>query len=299
MSTLRITHGSQTASINQLGGGLMRYQVGGQDVLYGYETEEQKSGSMGDVLFPFPGRLEHSEYEFEGEHFVVSGARVKDGHAIHGFVKKVEWEVVKQQADSLTLNYGVTSTEYAEKGFPFDLTIAIEYRLSEAGLEIITQIKNTGSRPAPWGLGFHPYFTVGTEVINVASLRLPATHQVEFDPGLKPTGKLLPMRRFQESELIGEEVIDACFTDLQFENGRAVTRLSNAQRTVEVWQDTQFPYLQVYSADTIGEQHARRGLALEPQTCTGFAFNVPEMGLQVLQPREEWRGSWGCSLSDQ
>lgn len=278
---------------------------------------------MGDVLFPFPGRVEKSKYSFEGQDYKLSDVRVKGGHAIHGFAKIAEWEVEGQTESQVKLAFDIKEGEYTKKGYPFSIKLSVIYGLGEDGLTCRAIVENIGEKPAPFGLGFHPYFTVGTKVIDEMLVNINADKLVEFDKGLKPTGKLLSVAGsevdFSQPVKIGMRVIDNCYTELDFEDGIGLpegepwlfrggrntdqvpihqTTLSNdSGDKVMIWQDRNFPYLQVYSADTIGEKHARRGFAVEPQTCTGFAFNVDGMGLLILQPEEVFKGSWGVQAS--
>ena len=46
-------------------------------------------------------------------------------------------------------------------------------------------------------------------------------------------------------------------------DGHAVGR----RRSISVWADASFPYLQVFTGDTLPEDQRRRGLAVEPMTC--------------------------------
>jgi aldose 1-epimerase len=65
-----------------------------------------------------------------------------------------------------------------------------------------------------------------------------------------------------------------------------------SDRAVTLWQDESFPYLMVFTGDTLPEPHRRRGLAVEPMTCAPDAFNSGD-GLLVLAPGETFTGSWG------
>ena len=55
-----------------------------------------------------------------------------------------------------------------------------------------------------------------------------------------------------------------------------------------------FPYLMVFSGDTLAPDRRRRGLAVEPMTCPPNAFRSGD-GLIVLDPGQSWSGSWGIT----
>ena len=46
-------------------------------------------------------------------------------------------------------------------GYPFALGLTVDYELSDAGLRVRTSAENLGSRAAPYGVGHHPYLSVG------------------------------------------------------------------------------------------------------------------------------------------
>lgn len=323
MEPIKLQFENQILTINPTGGGIMEYyQIINNkrlDIIYGYADIEKKVGSMGDVLFPFPGRVENSEYNFAGKRYKLSNVKIKDGHAIHGFVKNKEWQIDTQVQDQIKLSCELKEEEYGASGYPFSVKIILTYLLGEDGLTCRAEVRNIGENDAPIGLGFHPYFTVGTETIDDMELNIRAKKLVEFDSGLKPTGELLNVvgsnLNFDGGQKIGDRIIDNCYTNLKYEKTStdlihrldtdetrqiriAKTIISdNKNRRITIWQDDSFPYLQVYSADTIGDQHRRKGFAIEPQTCTGFAFNVEGMGLKILQPRAVFIGNWGINAN--
>ena len=61
---------------------------------------------------------------------------------------------------------------------------------------------------------------------------------------------------------------------------------------VAVWADGAFCWWQVFTADTLGGQRRRRGVAVEPMTCPPDAFNS-KRDLVILEPGQTWRGTWG------
>src|SRR4029079_12009718 len=61
-----IALGDQRAVVVEVGGGLRAYSAGGRDVLDGYEVGEMCPSSRGQVLSPWPNRVQDGSYEFEG-----------------------------------------------------------------------------------------------------------------------------------------------------------------------------------------------------------------------------------------
>ena len=60
-----------------------------------------------------------------------------------------------------------------------------------------------------------------------------------------------------------------------------------------LWVDAGFPYLMVYTGDTLGEvQRRRHAVAIEPMTCPPNAFRTGDDVL-ALEPGQEWTARWG------
>ena len=55
------------------------------------------------------------------------------------------------------------------------------YALSQAGLVVTCQAVNAGTEPAPFGVGFHPYLTLGTASVDGLTLTVPATTYLQPD----------------------------------------------------------------------------------------------------------------------
>jgi aldose 1-epimerase len=99
---------------------------------------------------------------------------------------------------------------------------------------------------------------------------------------------------------LGEQQIDYAFTDLaRDEAGRAVCRLTAPDgATAELWADESYPFIELYTGDTLSPPRRRRGLAVEPMTCAPNAFRSGE-GLIRLEPGQTHRSRWGARLVGQ
>ena len=61
-----ITFGSQRAVVVEVGGGIRTYSADGHDVLDGYGPDERCPSGRGQLLVPWPNRIQDGSYEFEG-----------------------------------------------------------------------------------------------------------------------------------------------------------------------------------------------------------------------------------------
>jgi aldose 1-epimerase len=182
------------------------------------------------------------------------------------------------------------------------LDLALEYVLSDSGLTVRTTAHNVGQRALPFGAGQHPYFTVGSALVDSTELQLPADSRLELDPERHlPTGTAFAVDGtdfdFRQTKRIGALVIDDCFADLH-RDADGLTRVTladpGAGRSLTIWLGEGYRYVQAFSGDTLAADRRRRSLAIEPMTCPPDAFRTGT-GLIVLQPDETCTLEWGVT----
>jgi aldose 1-epimerase len=83
---ITIALGDQQAVIVEVGGGLRAYSAGGRELVDGYGAHEMSSSGRGQVLIPWPNRLEGGSYEFDGKHHQLPLNEPERRNAIHGLV---------------------------------------------------------------------------------------------------------------------------------------------------------------------------------------------------------------------
>jgi aldose 1-epimerase len=153
---------------------------------------------------------------------------------------------------------------------------------------------------APVAAGAHPYITVGTATIDDAMLSLPADAYLPTGHQQIPTGKVNVAGSsydFRSARLIGELEIDYAFTELHRDtDGRFRLRLSHpsGEPTTTFWVDESYPYVEVFTGDTLSDARRRRGLGVEPMSAPPNALATGEC-LCELQPGETWSGQWGIA----
>jgi aldose 1-epimerase len=297
---VEIRHGSQRAVVVEVGGGLRTYEVDDRPVVDGYAFDSMASGGCGVPLLPWPNRLADGVYTFDGQDFQLPIEEVARNNAMHGLTRALNWSVAEQAADRVR----VQVTVYPRPGYPFVLELSIEYVLDAGGLTVRTTARNLGQRALPFGAGQHPYFTVGTALVDTAALQISAQLRLELDEQRRlPTGAVLPVGGgsaqydFRTPRPIGPLVLDDCFTALERgPDGLARVCLSDplTRRVVWVWMEADYRYVQIFSGDTLPPAQRRRGLAIEPMTCPPNAFRTGT-DLIVLQPGETRSFAWGVT----
>ena len=63
---IEIAVGDQQAVVVEVGGGLRSYSAASRELLDGYRADEMSSSGRGQVLIPWPNRLQDGRYEFDG-----------------------------------------------------------------------------------------------------------------------------------------------------------------------------------------------------------------------------------------
>jgi aldose 1-epimerase len=289
-----LRRGKHTAVVTEVGATLRSYQVGQHEFLDTFRADEMSRYGMGHVLAPWPGRIDQGRYAFQGVTQQLPINEVGNQNALHGLVRFLDWKMIAQSDEAVTLALVLFPTE----GYPFTLELTVTYRLTDRGLVVQAKAANAGAGPLPFGMGFHPYLTLGTETIDGNVLTLPAATYLPTNDRLVPVGST-PVSEtpfdFRKAKPIGAVRLDTTFTDLiRGKDGRARIRLAGASGgpSIELGMDQSFRYIVGYTQDTLPvPEHRRRGVCLEPLTCAPNAFNSGK-GLLTLEPGKHWLGEW-------
>ncbi len=287
------------ATIVEVGGGLRTLTVGGRAVVDGYGEDERCSGARGQPLIPWPNRLDHGRYRWEGEDHQAPLTEPASQNAIHGMVRFAPWTRSASRTDRIEMSHVL----WPRPGYPFAIALTIEYVLDEAGLEVRTTAHNIGDQPAPYGMGHHPYLrpTSGA-TINGCRLTLDAETYLPTDDRGLPTGQC-PVDGseydFRAGPPIGEIQLDTTFTDLGRDgDARAWVHLSEGDTVVSLWLDQAYRYLEVFTGDSLPEPgRRRRGLGVEPMTCPPNAF-ASGTDVQALHPGDSFSAAWGITWAN-
>ena len=296
-----LRHGPHRAVVTEVGATLRVCELSGYRVLDGSGLDSLTLAARGQVLAPWPNRIDGGRYEWAGVEEQLALTEPLRGNAIHGLVRWAPFSVAELTDSRVTMAAGV----FPQMGYPFSLRLRVSYELDDRGLAVSTAVSNVGPTSAPWGLGFHPYLTAGSDHIDGDVLTVPAHAVIATNDRLIPTGDRLPVAEtpfdFRTGRVIGDVAhtsMDTCFTDVQRDqDGLAWVTLSSptSGRTVCVWMDEQFPYVMLVTGDFLPAALARRSLAIEPMTCPANAFPTGE-GLVTLAPGESWTARWGVAL---
>jgi aldose 1-epimerase len=293
-----IAAGDYRADITELGAGLRTLTLRGQPVVTEYGEDELPPAGSGELLAPWPNRVDHGQYSFGAGSFQLDLSEPARGNAIHGLTRWASWQVSSHAADHVELGLRLLG----RPGYPFCLELRAGYRVTaQAGLEVSVTALNTGSRPAPYGTGSHPYLLAGAGLIDDWELELPAAHWQPADDRGIPAGPPQDVAGspfdFRQRRVIGRTELDHAFTGLAADSGgRAWARLAGPAAEVALWAGPGYRWLQVFTADPLGPDARRRAVAIEPMTCPPNAF-VTGTDLLTIAPGESVTHSWGLQAT--
>jgi aldose 1-epimerase len=292
---ITIALADQQAAIVEVGGGLRSYCAGGRELIDGYSTDQMSSSGRGQILIPWPNRLQDGSYEFDGRRHQLPLNEPELRNAIHGLVRWATWTAAEQEPHRAVMQYLL----HPQPGYPFTLGLSIEYALSKSGLQVRTTATNLGADACPFGAGAHPYLTLGTPTIDDLILRVPARTVLRADERDLPIGSEAVAGTaydFRQPKRIGSIKLDHAFTDLERDpDGIARVELRDPNRGAQVWLwvDRSYAYLMLFTGDAIADVNRRRhGLAVEPMSCPPNAFRTGDAVVR-LESGAAFTGTWG------
>lgn len=282
-----LTAGDYRALVTDIGAGLVSLEHAGRPVTAAWPSGVLPPMSSGAVLLPWPNRIRDGRYRFGGAELQLPLTEPKQHNASHGLVRWERFAVEQDSAAELRLSLDVVP----QTGYPFELSTEIRYALtSESGLTVSTTVHNHGVGPAPFGLGFHPYFDLDGHDLDHAVIDIPVSEVLDTDEQQIPVGR----RPVENSpyQLAPARPLGTLRLDHGFAVAGSRASIGIGQAVTEIWWDDEFGYLQVFTPPL--ERFGRTAIAIEPMTCPANAFNSGD-GLIELAAGATWTASWGIT----
>lgn len=286
--------GDVRATVTAVAAGLRTLTINGIDLVPSFGDDETPPSGSGIVLVPWPNRIRDGVWRHGDQSYQLAITEPARGNAIHGLLRYTEYVPVEQDRDSVTL----AATIHPQMGYPFTVRTAVRYELVSDGLKVTHFLENLGGDPAPVAVGTHPFLKIGGVPTEDLVLRLDAASHIEVDDRLLPTGEVHVGGTewdFREGRRVGDVQLDDAFGELGSADGTVEHTLTAPDgRTVSVWADDEFAYVQVFTTENYpGESKA---IAVEPMTAPADAFNSGR-GVRWLDPGEQWEISWGIRFA--
>lgn len=279
------------AVVTESGAALRLLEHDGRPLVDGFAEDAISSGGRGQLLMPWPNRIEDGRYELDGATHQLPLTEAKRGNASHGLARWAAWSVEEHSTRSVSLVLRVM----AQTGYPWVVDLHVLYDLSADGLTVTQSATNQSATPTPYASGAHPYLSAGAGPVDGWELTLPASTRSLVD-----AERLLPVGRedvdgtaydFRVSRPVRDTVLNHAFTGLdRDDDGRAEVVVSG-EYDVGLWADEHHDWLQVYTADDVPAT-ARRSIAVEPMTAQANAFRTGE-DLLLLEPGRQFSAAWG------
>lgn len=277
---------------------------GGRQELFYFNPnlfQEQRPTRNGNpILFPFPNRIRDGKFSWDGKSYELAINDPAKKNAIHGFACRYPWRVTDQGADAsqawLTAEFQASKDAPDDiSRWPADYALRFTYRFFGARVRLDIDVHNPDSKPLPFGLGFHPYFSLSAFGKEEAVVGVPARRYWPLEGNL-PAGEPQPVddsRYLRPGKMVGALHLDDVLTDLDQDmvNKEGLFRFG----WLDDWQQRR--RLSLYASPCFREAVVfnpphREAFCIEPYTCTTDAVNLSQQGLDAgwltLSPGEHW-----------
>lgn len=99
------------------------------------------------VLFPIVGSVWENEYRNEGKAYFLTQ---------HGFARDMDFELISESENEV--RYRLTDNEETRSKYPFPFCLEIGYRIEGKKIEVLWEVRNTGTDTLHFQIGAHPAF---------------------------------------------------------------------------------------------------------------------------------------------
>ncbi|MCB0632868.1 MAG: aldose 1-epimerase family protein [Saprospiraceae bacterium] len=122
------------------------------------------------ICFPIVGGLKDGTYTYDGQRYYMNK---------HGVVRYQDFQVVEHERDNCRLE--IKANENTLASYPFQFTLAIDFKLTDQGIRVGYAISNKGGKDMPAGLGYHPAFNINIEEFKHADYEIRFSEKESLD----------------------------------------------------------------------------------------------------------------------
>lgn len=279
-----------TAVISRRAAALRMLRVDDIDLVEPTTRTTDPPGMAGAILAPWPNRVEDASWWLNGHEHRLTVTEPELGHANHGLLTSTDYSVHEQNQDTVTLD----ATIAQPAGYPFDLHLAVSYRLCEDGIATSITVRNLGDEPAPVALGAHPYLRIGDVPTAQLRLSLDADHVWPLDE------RHVPIDR--QAQTMTDVLVSQSPRHATYERSAPGRELSHTLTAPDgsrltLTADAAHRFTQLWIADQLdSDDGSREAIAIEPMTAPPNALRTG-VGLRWVRPDEAWTTGWSLGLS--
>lgn len=270
--------------VMELGATVTGIEYRGRRVGLGYETAEDyltHGAYLGAIVGRFANRIGGGRFTLGGRDYELQ--HNERGNTLHGGADSWDRRVWAGSVEGESVVFTLCSPD-CDNGFPGAVTARVRY--SVRGAELRIDFEGESDADTLFAPTSHMYFNLrGAGSVLDMRMRIPAAGVLEVDESLIPTGRVLPAAGdydFSSPRPVGRNY-DHAFV---LEGTRACEAEDGG---VRLTLDTDFPALQFYTGEFLGEPFgASGGFAVEPE-CFPDAPNHPDFPSAVLRAGELFR----------
>jgi aldose 1-epimerase len=290
--TRNTPNGLAEAVIVQVAASIREFRIGGVELTEPYGEFSTPPFGDGIVLVPWPNRVEDGIWKLNGVTQQLDLTEPDKHNAIHGLLRNAAYRVIEQSDGEVTLG----ATVFPQHGYPFLLETSVRHELTDDGMTVTHRITNESDEPAPVAIGSHPFFQLGDVATDDLTLTVHAGTRFPVDERLNPSAEI-PVDGTDYDLRAGRKVsdlnLDDAFGDVTPDNQVTAVLTAPDGRSVALWQDESFPYVQVFTTRKFPRGTGLvTAIAIEPMTAPANAFNSGQ-SLKWLNPGETWQAAWG------
>jgi aldose 1-epimerase len=262
---------------------------------------QRPTGSGIPILFPFPGRIAGTTFEWQGKRYTLETGDSL-GNAIHGFVHQRAWRVTEQTESRVVGQFHAWQDDPSLKErWPADFLITAAYSLHGNSLRCEYALENPGQTPLPCGFGVHPYFRIPFLANSAAANQRGADYLVKLPVGAQwelinmlPTGRRLKFSpeeaaRYANGQKFAEMRYDDVFADLAYNGRWCEASIDDPDRTHAM----KLRFSDLFRECVVYTPPHREAICIEPYTCVPGPFDLErrgiDSGLRVIEPGEQLR----------
>ncbi|MDR2748921.1 MAG: hypothetical protein LBB10_03420 [Bifidobacteriaceae bacterium] len=272
-------------TLASIGSSIRKYTIDNLDIVVPYNADEMPNYFQGQVLFPWPNRLEDGKYEFEGTSVNADINERDKNNQLHGLSPLYSFDLIDKDENWIKMGLQLPPS----RNYPFMIRVEILYTLTDKGLEIKTFAKNEGEKNAPFALGWHPWFSPRGS-LDSCSLHFKAESYIYSDSRLLPAkeGEVPTTFDFSTEKSLQDISLDDAFANVA-ENKVSFKAADGHITTIQA--DENYKAFQICSADFAEGADHRFGLAIEPMTAWANAFQTHK-NLIIIKPGQTINNSW-------
>jgi aldose 1-epimerase len=262
------------ATIDPEDASLTSLRFRGLQIIKEFTPELGRKFYAGQVLAPWPNRIRDGRYSIDNILYKIPVNEHERNTALHGFLNAESWSLLKFSEQEISFKTITNEKEY----YPFCLEIIVLYQLFQSGLKVTVTAKNLSFRPAPYGVGFHPYVILEIErELHDWFLQIPADNYMKVDEERYLPTQMGECRKdnfdFTNLKQVGNMKINHAFkfTNSNVEN---TIFLVNAKgEGIYLRCDKSIPWVEIYIPGNDHMSENQNFVAIEPMSCPPDSFN--------------------------